>query len=218
MTPETDLIRLLEEVGFVPDRDVLEIRAELLQFEELLVKWQRIQNLVSRETLNEFWHRHVFDSLQISSLIKRSVRRVMDIGSGGGFPAIPLAIALKGRGIEFHLIEANKRKAAFLKTVSRQLDLGLWVHGCRVEQVDPGDLGQVDLITSRATASLQQLLGLSYPFWSKNTCALFHKGVEYRLELEDSGAKWVFNVISVPSKTDDSGVILDISRLQLKSG
>jgi len=187
---------------------------DLEKYKKLLIKWQKVQNLVSRETMGDVWQRHFADSLQILNYLPKNTSRILDIGSGGGFPAVPLAIAMRDQATVFHLVEANRRKVSFLRTVSRELGLGLIVHGVRSEHVDPVEIGLVDVITSRATAPLSKLLGLALPFWSEDTVAIFHKGHEFGVELSESRANWDFDVIRRASDVDVSGVILEIRRLK----
>ena len=184
----------------------------------LLEKWQRVQNLVSRETLPEFWNRHVADSLQVLRLIGPEDLHFIDLGSGGGFPAIPLAIARKREdAIRFLLIEPNQRKASFLRTVSRELGLRVEVRVCRAEQIDSRETFVPDIITSRAVAALPALCGMAAPFLRGKTRALLHKGREYGEELADSRALWHFDVVVIPSDTSADSVILDIRNLRART-
>src|SRR5690606_8668469 len=98
-----------------------QVGADLESYAALLRKWQPVQNLVSREILEQVWSRHFADSLQVLKYLRDDDRVVMDLGSGGGFPALPLAIASRGREREFLLVEPTARKASFLRTVSREL-------------------------------------------------------------------------------------------------
>src|SRR5690606_31067368 len=102
-------------------------RDELERFAALVRKWNAVQNLVSRETIEELWPRHIDDSLQLMRYVREGDRRVVDLGSGGGFPAIPMAIASRGTGRHFTLVEPVGKKAAFLKTVARELGLPVTV-------------------------------------------------------------------------------------------
>src|SRR5690606_22783203 len=106
-------------------RGVTPVFADLNAFMQLVQRWQKVQNLVSRETPGDLWHRHILDSLQILPLIDGSAEKlnIVDIGSGGGFPALPLALALKGRSFSMQLIESNSRKCAFLRAAAREFDL-----------------------------------------------------------------------------------------------
>ena len=70
----------------------MSVQSDLDTFASLLRKWNAVQNLVSRETLDELWPRHIDDSLEILPLLRSTDLSILDIGSGGGFPAIPLAI------------------------------------------------------------------------------------------------------------------------------
>lgn len=198
-------------------RPVAEVAADLESFATLLRKWQPAQNLVSRETLEQMWTRHVRDSLQILSHLPPKVHQILDIGSGGGFPALPLAIALKGGAIQFTLVEANKRKCSFLRTVVRDLDLAAKVLDSRVESLPSAQLDIPDVITSRATAPLRQLLAWAYPLTGPATRLLVHKGREHGEEWSESAAHWQADVLILPSLTDPDGVVLDIRHLKHKS-
>ena len=187
---------------------------DLEKYKNLLIKWQKVQNLVSRETLNDIWCRHFSDSLQVLEYLPENTKNILDIGSGGGFPAVPMAIALRGRPVVFHLLEANRRKVSFLRAVSRELDLGLNVYNERAECVDVEKIGSVDVITSRATAPLNVLFRLVFPFFSEKTVGIFHKGHEFGAELSESRANWSFDVVRRVSKIDVSGVILEVRRLR----
>ncbi len=205
----------LESTILVDTSNITDVsQPDLEKYKKLLIKWQKVQNLVSRETLGDVWQRHFADSLQLLDYIPKNTTKILDIGSGGGFPAIPLAIALRDNSTVFHLLEANRRKVSFLRAVSRELDLGLNVHGSRAEHVDPTEIGPIDVITSRATAPLSRLLGLALPFWNEDTVAIFHKGHEFSAELSESRANWCFDVVRRVSKVDVSGVILEIRRLK----
>lgn len=207
---------LLSEWGqcFVrPDSDVV---ADLESFYRLLLKWQKVQNLVSRETLGEYWTRHVVDSLQALERILPTDRVIFDLGSGGGFPAIPLATALRDGPNQFHLVESNGRKVSFLKTAARELKLNVRVHSSRIEALDSRETGRADLVMSRALAPLNQLFFYAKPLLTPQGRLLFHKGREYVEELHESGAAWQFDVVVIASKTDADGVLLEISNLQPK--
>lgn len=192
------------------------VAAELESFCQLLLKWNATQNLVSRETVNELWERHIADSLQLLPLLG-DAKRIMDLGSGGGFPALPLAIALKGTEARFLLVETIGKKVAFLRTVIRELQLAAEVLPLRAEALDRDLIGGVDVFTSRALAALPLLLGLVAPLWTPQSRALFHKGREHLSELEESCLAWDFDVLIHRSTTDRAGVVLEISNLRAKT-
>ena len=198
-------------------RDGEDTAADLESFCALLAKWQRVKNLVSRETLDELWTRHVADSLQVLKLLGPNDRNFLDLGSGGGFPAIPIAIALKGSDASFTLVEPNARKASFLRTVARELDLAVSVEAKRSDEIDSRETISPDVITSRALASLPALCGMAEPFFGPETRAIFHKGREYGEELTESRAVWHHDVVIVPSDTSETGVLLELRNLRLKT-
>lgn len=191
---------------------------DLKSFMQLMQKWQKVQNLVSRETPGDLWDRHILDSLQLLPLIGASEGRlnILDIGSGGGFPAIPLAIALKGRDFSMQLIESNSRKCAFLRAAAREFDLPVTVHTARIEALDPQEIGRIGLFTSRALASMPLLLSYIHRFWQPEARALLHKGREFGEELKSADSDWLYDVLKHQSATDKDGVILEITGLRPK--
>jgi len=203
-------------VGYVDDPEAT--AGGLDSYLALLTRWQAAQNLVSRETLPAFWQRHAADSLQLLKYIGSDDRAFIDLGSGGGLPAIPLAIALRGRpGAAFTLVEPNQRKASFLRAAGRELGLSLNVEDRRADEIDSRETLLPDVITSRALASLPTLCVLSAPFFGPNTRALLHKGREHVEELEESRALWQFDVLILPSDTSGDGAILEIRNLRARS-
>lgn len=201
-------------------RPAAEVQRDLESFAALLLKWNAVQNLVSRETEKTVWDRHIVDSLQLLPLIDHrgaSELNVMDIGSGGGLPAIPLAISLKGTGALFTLVEPISKKVSFLRTAIRELGLPAKVLAGRVEELDSRET-PVDLITSRALAELKVLFGLIHPFFGPQTVAILHKGKDHAVELAESRLAWDFDVVLTNSVTDERGVLLRITNLRPKSG
>jgi 16S rRNA (guanine527-N7)-methyltransferase len=190
-------------------------RDELERFAALLRKWNAVQNLVSRETIDQLWPRHIDDSLQLMRFVRANDRHVIDLGSGGGFPAIPMAIASRETERRFTLIEPIAKKAAFLRTVARDLQLPVTVLAQRAEDVDSRETA--DLVTSRALAALPELLGLCLPFAATNGHFLLPKGRNYRQELDAAAALYHFDVVPHPSESDPAAVILEITNLRAKS-
>ena len=198
-------------------RPTAEVAKDLEYYAQLLRKWQAVQNLVSRETLNAVWSRHFADSLQILPLLKAGDRQFLDLGSGGGLPALPLAIALKGPNHHFTLIEPNGRKVSFLRTVARELGLNVTVEGKRSDQVDSRETPAPDVITSRALAALPVLCGWMQPFFAPQTRAILHKGREHVEELAEATTHWDYDVVVTSSDTDPGGVLLTLTNLRAKS-
>ena len=121
-----------------------ETEKKLLVYEEMLKKWQNKINLISNSTINEIWERHFFDSAQLIKFIPHGTIKLLDLGSGAGFPGIILSIM----GVdEVLLVESDKRKAIFMSEVGRNLGLNIKIINERIENVAPF---KVDIITARA--------------------------------------------------------------------
>jgi len=124
----------------------------------LLEKWQPRINLISPKTVPDIWSRHIFDSAQLVAHVPKGsssdTPRIMDIGSGAGFPGLVLAILGAGK---VQLVESDQRKSVFLQTVIRELGLSAIVINQRIESLPAC---RPDVITSRAVASLPKLMKL----------------------------------------------------------
>jgi 16S rRNA (guanine527-N7)-methyltransferase len=195
---------------WVQDPDA--VIAGLDRYAELLRQWTDVQNLVSRETLPEIWRRHFADSLQLLSLLDGPPSQVLDLGSGGGLPAIPMALACPGS--LFTLVDSNGRKAAFLRHAARELGLGIEVLSARVEVFDFDTFPDVGLITARAFAPLDKLCDYCAPLWRQQTRGLFHKGREFREEVPAALSNWRFDLIEHESLLEPDAVILDVRNLR----
>jgi 16S rRNA (guanine527-N7)-methyltransferase len=182
-----------------------ETRARLETFAGLLLRWNLTINLIARRDEPDLWSRHIIDSLQLVPLIPTGVRHGIDLGTGGGFPGLVLAIAMD---ISFELIEADNRKAAFLREAARATNAQVQVHAIRAEAAT---LNPAPLITSRALAPLPSLLALSAPILAPRGICLFLKGVAVEAELTAAAAEWHMNLERVPSQTVPGACILRIS-------
>lgn len=191
--------------------------SDFCAYEALLRKWQPHINLVANATLPNLWQRHILDSVQLFPLQKTAIHW-LDLGSGGGFPALVLAIMLKAQNREntgsafIDLVESNGKKAAFLQTVIAALSLPARVHNKRIESCYE-DIAAPDVITARALADLSTLFTLIFPWCQKKTVALLQKGRDYERECEEAGAKWSFDLVTYNSAMNEESVILEIRHL-----
>ncbi|WP_455481976.1 16S rRNA (guanine(527)-N(7))-methyltransferase RsmG [Bartonella sp. B35(2025)] len=191
-------------------RETLE---DLMCFESLIMQWNMHINLVSASTIPVLWTRHILDSAQIYPLHSHFLHWC-DLGSGGGFPAIVIAIFLKEKkGGHIDLVESNGRKIAFLRTVIAKLNLPATVHHCRIEDVYK-KISSPDVITARGLASLDVLLQLIFPLLTQKTIALLQKGRDYATEITNASANWHFDLLKYKSKIDENSVILEISHVR----
>ncbi len=190
-----------------------ETAARLDQFVELILKWQKAVQLVSASSLAQLWTRHIADSLQLLDLVP-GAKVWADLGSGGGFPGLVIAIALKDRpGAQVHLVESDQRKSAFLREAARALELPAMIHVKRIETVAPAALPGLEAVTARALAPLPALLELAYPFLQNGAKGLFMKGANLDNELTAATKSWNIRSTIVPSKTDAEGRILLVDQI-----
>jgi len=100
----------------------------------LLTRWSARINLIGRDTVADLWRRHFLDSAQLRPLVPDDTQSLIDLGSGAGFPGLVLAI-LGVPGIE--LVEADSRKAAFLREAARVTKANVTIRTCRAAAVPP---------------------------------------------------------------------------------
>ncbi len=180
-------------------------------YADLLTKWQKQINLVGAATLDDMWRRHFYDSFQLDALIDNNEDknlRFLDIGSGAGFPGLLLSMLDRG---EFHMVESNNKKCAFMRQVIRETGCHAVVHNERAESLTPF---HVDYILSRACASLDKLFDLGRHFIGEETMCLFLKGQIADQEIEQARENWRFDVKKFTSVTEESGMILKVSHIK----
>ncbi len=191
-----------------------ETQERLQKFVDLLTFWQEKTNLVASSTLPNLWTRHIADSLQLVPLAP-AAKVWVDLGSGGGFPAIPIACALaETPGAELHLIESNGKKAAFLREAVRKLGLPAQVHQERAEKFGDSFTDPVDAVTARALAPLKTLCEHAFPFIGRGAVGLFLKGQDVAAELTEAAKYWSIQSSLVPSVTNPDGAIVVVRALQ----
>ncbi|MGB8737502.1 MAG: 16S rRNA (guanine(527)-N(7))-methyltransferase RsmG [Rhodomicrobium sp.] len=185
----------------------------------LLIQWQKAVNLVAPATIPQLWQRHFADSAQLLRLAPRA-KIWVDLGSGGGFPALVIAIMLANQEeCCVHLIESNARKCAFLSEAARQTGAPARVHNARIaDAAASGAVPAADVVTARALAPLDTLLELALPFFGNASAALFLKGREAGVEIAEARKRWVFNLKIHPSISDAQGQILEIGKPVLIRG
>ena len=173
-----------------------------------LLQWQAKTNLIAPSTISEIWTRHIADSLQLVALAPQA-KRWVDLGSGAGFPGIAIACALaETEGALVHLVESNQKKAAFLREAVRLTGAPAKVHPVRIEQFVDGFSEPVDIVTARALAPLDNLLGKAYPLLKGGAQGLFPKGQDVEAELTAASKCWTIKADLVPSITDPAARIV----------
>ena len=187
----------------------------LEHFAMLFAKWAKAINLVAPSTLDDMWDRHIADSAQIYALSPEP-KTWIDLGSGGGFPGVITAIFLAEQGNGWvHLIESNNKKAAFLRTALAETGGRGSVHPLRIEKA-PDAIPHADAISARALADLDLLLDFTRPWADRNPDlkAYFHKGRDYRAEIDKARRRWRFDLVVRESMIDKDSVVLEIGGIQ----
>ncbi len=164
---------------------------------DLLQNYSKIMNLTGIKTENEIIEKHFIESLFLISYIENQKRdnsednytpmRILDIGTGAGFPGIPLKIALPN--IFISLIEANKKKSYFLTQVRNTLKLEqVEILSERAEKIAHNTeyRESYNVVTSRAFGEMRLLLEMSIPFLKIGGIAVFLKGKEIKAEIDKS--------------------------------
>ena len=188
--------------------------SDFTQWYGLLRKWNARINLVAPKEIDQFWHRHAYDSWQLTAHLPAKWDRLVDLGSGGGFPGVSFGIFAKQRGQgEVHLVESVGKKTSFLKTVARELKLPVTVHMARVENLESL---KADVLTARAFAPLPRLFGYAHPHLGDSATLLLPKGETADKEIESAREGWHFTAESFKSETDPAAAILRITDLRPK--
>ena len=189
-------------------RETLE---DLEAYVRLLIKWNQKINLVARSTEDHVWARHIDDSLQLWPLLPPA-DHLVDLGSGGGLPGLVLAICAKhDRKIaRLSLVEADIRKAAFLRTVIQSLNLPATVVNSRILE---GPYLAADLMTARALAPLTDLNLFAEKHMQPAGRAFFLKGEKAEEEISTAQTTWRFTLSRHPSTTDPNATILEVGDL-----
>ena len=155
------------------------------------------------------------DSAQLSELAPNA-RLWLDLGSGGGFPGLVVAILRSGDpDFRMHLVESNQKKCAFLGQVVRTLKAPVDIHAMRIEQfAENAQSLRPDVVSARALAPLPRLLELAEPFLRGETRGIFLKGRETDAEIEAAKQRWRFDVVCHKSLTADDARIVEIANLR----
>lgn len=196
--------------AYIIDGVPRETSERLAVFAKALQRWNGAINLISRASTEQLWDRHISDSLQLFRFRPHGPAHWVDIGTGGGFPGLVLAIAAHDQApnLRFTLVESDTRKAAFLQAAARETDTVVTIKNARAELLEPME---ADIVSARALASLTNLLELQHKHARPSGRGLFLKGRAHGREIEQALESWQFEVQEHASLTDPSGVILEIN-------
>ncbi len=185
---------------------------KLSAYLDLLNHWNKTHNLVGPATMKDPWRRHILDSAQIVRHLDCDNNRdfaqsltLVDLGSGAGLPGLVLAILSEA---VVHLIECNHKKCAFLTQAAAITNAQIIIHCHRIEDMKPI---AADIITARALASLNSILGYAYHLSGSSARLIALKGKTWQDELADARTMWDCTVRTQSSISDPYGRLLDIT-------
>ncbi|MDR2794945.1 MAG: 16S rRNA (guanine(527)-N(7))-methyltransferase RsmG [Holosporaceae bacterium] len=173
-------------------------------YQSVLLRWQKAVNLVSRGTLDDFWQRHIIDSLQIMQFLRG--KKILDIGSGGGFPGMVLAIC---GNFDVTCLDSDTKKNLFLEEVARLTKTTVNVTSQRIENFTDNSF---DTVTARGFSELTNLLKYTLKH-SKNGYGVFPKGAKITEEIIDAEKKYNFSRSLFDSITNRSGKIIIVENI-----
>ena len=177
---------------------------------ERLTAANAVMNLIGPDTLPDVWNRHILDSAQLLDLAPGAATWA-DLGAGAGFPGLVLAILLKGRA-DSHvwLVDSLGKRCRFLQEVVDGLSLRATVVNGRAED----QRIKVDVVTARALAPMDRLLGYAQPYLQRGAQGLFLKGEKAEVELIEARKVWQFDSSLSVSRSDPRGRIVSVRSLR----
>jgi 16S rRNA (guanine527-N7)-methyltransferase len=184
----------------------------LEMFGSLVIKWNKAINLIAKSSEAEIWQRHIVDSAQLIEFIPKNAQTLCDLGSGGGFPGIVIAVIAREilPDLTVTLVESDKRKAVFLGQAARDLGLSVSVKSCRIEDLPAQN---ADVISARALSALVELLPFAVRHLKLGGTAIFPKGSSATREIEIARREWAFDLSGKSSRTSEDGRILVLKEI-----
>jgi 16S rRNA (guanine527-N7)-methyltransferase len=189
-----------------------ETLALLESYVERLKAANHDQNLISASTLDTIWERHILDSAQLVRFEPQAGASWVDIGSGAGLPGLVIVALTEG---PVTLVEPRRLRAEFLQQTVDALGLShrVTVLASKIEHVR----GPFDVITARAVAPLDRLIGMAIHLAHNGTIWALPKGRNTKSELAEAQRSWQCEVRSEASCTDPDSTVLVLSKVGAKS-
>ena len=195
-------------------------RETYLDFElfiSMVIEKNKVINIISEETakIEVFRERHIIDSAQIIDFIDLNSNTTTDLGTGGGMPGIVIAIILKNmqKDIKVHLYEKSHHKSAFLRDVSRKLNLKTEIFQENIFHLKKLKTGT---IMSRAFKPMPIVLELVYKNFLSYKNLIFFMGKNGKKIFENSLKEWDLEYIEKKSLTNEDSFLLNIKKIKKK--
>lgn len=177
---KNEFIEILKNDGIQVSNKQLD---QFEKYKSLLLEWNEKMNLTSITEEEEIWQKHFYDS--VYPFIKLDFKNLCDVGSGAGFPGIPVKILFPE--IELNMVEPLKKRCTFLKEVVKQLELkNVNIYDLRAEDFAKEHRESFEVVSARAVARLTILLELCVPLIQKNGTMVALKGKNGKEELENA--------------------------------
>ena len=184
-----------------------------MSYLSLVRRWNRTVNLVSRGDETILQARHLEDSVLALEAIKPlpSDATWVDLGSGGGFPGVVVAIHRRKQIGRTVLVESDRRKCSFLRTVARELAVSFEVKNERIECMEPQ---KAEVVSARALAALPTLLAYSHRHLVPHGLAVLMKGKGWRQEVQEAEKSWRFDIENSPDSDHHPAQVLAIRNIR----
>lgn len=205
MSLETEKAVFQQKTNVTPEQ-----MADLEAFRIRLAEANEVMNLVGPDSLPDFWNRHAWDSAQLLTHAPDALTWA-DLGAGAGFPGVVLTILLKGReGAHVWLVDSLGKRCRFLQEIVNALSLPATVLNGRAE----AQKVKCDVVTARAVAPMDKLLGYAQPYFERGAQGLFLKGEKAESELIEARKSWHFQAELAQSQSDARGRIVTVRSLR----
>lgn len=183
---------------------------DLVAFTAQLTEANEVMNLVGPDSLPDVWNRHIRDSAQLLEIAPAALTWA-DLGAGAGFPGVVLAILLKAQpDSHVWLVDSLGKRCRFLQAVVDALSLRATVVNGRAEE----QRITTDVVTARALAPMERLLGYAQPYLQRGAQGLFLKGEKAEVELLEARKVWQFDSSLSVSRSDPRGRIVSVRSLR----
>ena len=177
-----------------------------------IIEHNKHTNLIGKSTIENIWERHVLDCLQLTKFIINKKLKIIDLGTGAGFPGVLFSIVGYQKVL---MVDSVKKKTDFVRKITKELSLTAKIQNKRIEKPPTS---QHDIIVSRALAPLVKLLTYARMYSNKNTTSLFLKGRNASSEIDMASKVYFFEFEKIKSLSSDEGCVLKINNIRNKNG